>query len=252
MIAPYAGVVFDLDGVIYLAERVIPGAPEAVAAVRAGGCAVAFVTNNASRTPEQVAAKLSGMGVPADVGEVVTSSQAAARLIEPGTRCMVVGADGLRTVLTRRGCTFTDDPDEAETVVVGFTPELVWDDLRRATLALRAGARFVATNTDVAFPSPEGLVPGNGAVVAALSAASGRSPDVAGKPFPALFEAVAERLPSGRLLMVGDRPDTDIAGARDLGWDTALVLTGVTTRDEAAAVDPAPTFVWDSVADLVG
>lgn len=246
----YVGVVFDLDGVIYLAERPVPGAAETVAAVRASGRPVAFVTNNAARTPEEVAAKLAGMGVPATPEEVVTSSQAAARLIEPGARCLVVGADGLRTVLARRGCVEVREPQEAEVVVVGFTRDLVWDDLRRATLALRRGARYVATNGDVAFPSPEGLVPGNGATVAALNAASGRTPEIAGKPYPALFEAVVERLPRGRLLMVGDRPDTDIAGARALGWDTALVLTGVTDREDVAGLDPRPTYVLDSVADL--
>lgn len=248
----YSGIVFDLDGVLYLADRAVPGAAETVAAVRASGRAVAFVTNNASKTPEQVADKLTAMGVPATVEEVVTSSQAAARLIEPGTRCLVVGADGLRTVLARRGCAFVHDPGEADTVVVGFTHDLVWDDLRRATLALRRGARYVATNSDVTFPSPEGLVPGNGAVVAALNAASGRTPQIAGKPFPALFEAVAERLPPGRLLMIGDRLETDIAGAQALGWDTALVLTGVTAQDGIDELDPEPTYVLDSVADLLG
>lgn len=248
----YAGVVFDLDGVIYLADSPVPGAAATVAAVREAGPGVAFVTNNASRTPEEIADKLCSMGVPATVDEIVTSSQATARLIEPGTRCLVVGADGLRTILERRGCVEVRDPDEAEAVVVGFTRDLVWDDLRRATLALRRGARYLATNGDVAFPSPEGLVPGNGAAVAAVSAASGRTPEIAGKPFPALFEAVAERLPAGRLLMIGDRPDTDIAGAAALGWDTALVLTGVTDADATADLDPAPTYIMDSVADLLG
>lgn len=243
--------VFDLDGVIYLADRALPGAAETVAAVRAAGLGVAFVTNNASRTPEEVAEKLSGMGVSVTVEEIVTSSQATARIIEPGTRCLVVGASGLRTVLDRRGCVAVDDPDDADAVVVGFTRDLVWDDLRRATLALRRGARYVATNGDVAFPSTEGLVPGNGAVVAALNAASGRTPEIAGKPYPALFETVVERLPTGRLLMVGDRPETDIAGAHALGWDTVLVLTGVTAEEGTHGLDPAPTYILDSVADLL-
>lgn len=248
----YAGVVFDLDGVIYLADRPVPGAAETVAAVRESGRPVAFVTNNAARTPEQVAEKLAAMGVPATPEEIVTSSQAAARLLEPGDRCLVVGADGLRTVLARRGCVEVDEPDDAEVVVVGFTRDLVWDDLRRATLALRRGVRYVATNGDVAFPSLEGLVPGNGAVVAALNAASGRTPEIAGKPYPALFEAVIDRLPDGPLLMVGDRAETDIAGAAALGWDTVLVLTGVTAREATDGLDPAPTYILDSVADLLG
>ena len=248
----YAGVVFDLDGVVYLASTPIPGAAETVAAVRAAGCGIAFVTNNAARAPEEVSDKLAGMGIPTAPEEIVTSSQAAARLLEPGTRCLIVGTDGLRTVLARRGCVEVEEPGDAETVVVGFTRDLVWDDLRRAALALRRGARYVGTNGDVAFPSPEGLVPGNGAALAALSAASGRTPEIAGKPYPALFEAVAERLPEGPLLMIGDRLETDIAGAHALGWDTVLVLTGVTSAEDAAALDdPAPTYVLDSVADLL-
>lgn len=247
----YAGVVFDLDGVLYLADTPLPGGSQAVAAARAAGCGVAFVTNNATKTPEDVAAKLARMGIEAAPDEVVTSSQAAARLLEPGTRCLVIGAEGLRTVLQRRGCVQVDDHEEAETVVVGFTRELTWDHLRRATLALRRGARFLATNADVTFPAPEGLLPGNGATVAALTAASERTPEVAGKPEPALFRTVAERLPEGPLLMIGDRAGTDIAGAAALGWDTVLMLSGVTTREAVDGLDPAPTFVLDSVADLL-
>lgn len=248
----YAGVVFDLDGVCYLADTPIPRASDTVAAVRAAGCKVAFVTNNATKTPEDVADKLAGMGFEIDAEEVVTSSQAAARLVEPGTRCLVIGAAGLRTVLDRRGCVEVDDPADAETVVVGFTRDLTWNDLRRATLALRRGVRFLATNADVTFPAPEGMLPGNGAALAALTAASGRDPEVAGKPEPALFRTVAERLPHGPLLMIGDRAGTDIAGAAALGWDTALVLSGVTPREDVAGLDPAPTFVLDTVADLLG
>lgn len=250
-ITRYAGVVFDLDGVVYLGDEPVAGAAQTVAAVREAGCGVAFVTNNATRTPEQIADKLVAMGVKASAEEIVTSSLAAARIIEPDTRCLVVGAEGLRTALARRGCVEVTEPDDAQTVVVGFTRQLVWDELRRATLALRKGARFVATNTDAAFPSEEGLLPGNGATVAALRTATGRTPEVAGKPSPALFATVAERLPHGRLLMIGDRPETDVAGAAALGWDTALVLTGVTDADGVAACEPAPTFVLDSVVQLL-
>lgn len=250
----YAGVVFDLDGVVYLGSEVLPGAVETVAAARKAGVGVAFVTNNASRTPVEVAEKLSAMGIPVEAEEIVTSGQATAELLNPGDRCLVVGSEGLRSVLTDRGCTLVEAPADADAVVVGFTPDLVWDDLRRATLALARGARFLGTNEDPAFPSPEGLWPGNGAVLAALRAASGREPEIAGKPKPPVFRAAGKRVGSDadRVLMVGDRLETDIAGAHAFGWDTALVLTGVTTRQQAEAAEPRPTYVVERVDELLG
>lgn len=242
--------VFDLDGVVYRGERVLPGAADAIAGVRAAGIGVAFVTNNAARTVDQVADKLRGLGIPVEADEIVTSSLAAASLLEPGDRCLVIGMDGLRAALADRGCVEVTEPDDAEVVVVGFNRELVWDDLRRATVALHRGARFLGTNADATFPSLEGLWPGNGAVLAALTAATDRSPEIAGKPEAPMFQAAADRLPEGRLLMIGDRPQTDIAGAHALGWDTVLVLSGVTAREGIDGLDPAPTFVLDSVANL--
>lgn len=251
-IEDYAGVVFDLDGVVYRGEAALPGAAEAVAGVRAAGRGVAFVTNNAARTPDQIVDKLVGLGIPVQADEIVTSSLAAATLLEPGDRCLVIGMDGLRGALAERGCIEVTEPDDTDVVVVGFDRELVWDDLRRATVALHRGARFVGTNADATFPSPEGLWPGNGAVLAALSAATERRPEIAGKPEAPMFQAAADRLPEGRLLMIGDRPQTDIAGAHALGWDTALVLTGVTARDGTDDLDPTPTYIMDSVAELLG
>lgn len=242
----------DIDGVVVRGTVALPGAAEAVAALRAAGVGVAFATNNATRTPDAVAALLTESGVAAGAGEVVTSSVAAAELLAPGTRCLVIGMEGLRVALSERGCTLVRDPSDAEAVVVGLDTGLVWDDLRRATLALRAGARFVATNGDRTFPAAEGLVPGNGATVAALVAASDRAPEYAGKPHAPLFAAAAAVLPPGALLMVGDRLDTDIAGAAAQGWDTAVVLTGVATAAEAAAFTPPPTYVAASLAELVG
>ncbi len=249
--ARYAGVVLDIDGVVRRGPEPIPGAGDAVARLRDRGVAVAFVTNNASRTPGEMAAALREVGVAADAGEIVTSAQAAAALLDPGTRCLVIGMTGLQAALAERDCVLVESPDAAEAVVVGFDRNLVWDDLRRATLAIRRGARFVATNADRTFPSPEGLWPGNGAIVAALETATDVTAEVAGKPQPPLLLAAAERLPDGPLLMVGDRPDTDLDGAAALGWDTALVLTGVTPRDAVAGLARAPTWVLDSVADLL-
>ena len=251
VLARYAGVVFDLDGVCYRGGTPVDGAAETIAATRRAGIPVAFATNNAARTPEQIAEKLKGMGLPVLPGDIVTSALAAAQLLDPGTRCLVIGADGLWSALAQRGCPAVAEPAEAEAVVVGFTRDLDWEALRRATAALLAGADFLGTNGDVNFPVEGGLAPGNGATLAALSAASGRTPRIAGKPHAALFEAAAARFPSGRRLMVGDRIETDIAGAQALGWDTALALSGVTTPAMAREADPPPTYVVETVRDLL-
>lgn len=249
--AAYSGVVIDLDGVCYLGDEPIDGASDAVAELRAAGIGVAFATNNATRTPEQTADKLRSLGFEADADEVVSSAVAAAEMIEPGTRCFVIGMRGLRDALRARGCEVVDDPDEAEAVVTGLDRELTYDKLVAGTRALVAGARFVASNTDSSFPSPDGIKPGAGVIVAALETATGRSAEVAGKPASGLFTAAAERLPDGDLLMIGDRIGTDLTGADALGWDTALVLTGVTERADVEDADIEPTYVADDLASLV-
>jgi HAD superfamily hydrolase (TIGR01450 family) len=248
----YAGIVFDIDGVLARADQAIPGAGETLAELKRRGVGLSLATNNAARTPTEVAAALSAVGVAVEPEDIVTSAMAAAELLDPGTRCLVIGMAGLHEALAGRGCVAVREPGEAEAVVVGWHRGLVWDDLRRATLALTGGdVRFLATNTDVTYPAPEGLWPGNGAVVTALAAASGRQPDVAGKPYPPLLQAAARRLPDGPLLMVGDRHDTDIVGAAGLGWDTALVLSGVTAPEIVPALEPAPTWVLDDVRGLL-
>jgi 4-nitrophenyl phosphatase len=231
LIDRYAGVVFDIDGVLCRGESALPGAAEVLRALRARDLGLALVTNNAGRTPAQIVAWLDGMGLTIAPDEVLTSSIAAATLVEPGTRCVVIGADGLREALRARGAVTVTDPQQAQAVVVGIDVNLHYDDLRRAAQALHAGARFVATNADRTFPMSDGLWPGNGATIAALTAATGREPEIAGKPQPALFAAAATRIGRTPLLMVGDRVETDIDGAAALGWDTALVLTGVSTAD---------------------
>jgi glycerol-1-phosphatase len=251
MVGGYSGVVLDVDGVLCRGTEPIPGAGAAVAELRRRGLGVALATNNASRTPAQVAAALAGIGIPVGPQDVITSAIAAAGMVEPGTRCLVIGMEGLRGPLAARGCVEVTEPDDAEVVVVGIDTGLVYDDLRRATLALHRGARFVATNTDAALPVPDGIWPGNGAIVAALRAATGREPEVAGKPYAPLFQAAAAALPAGPLLMVGDRPETDLDGARAMGWDTALVLSGITSAEAAAALDPQPTYVLPDLAALV-
>ena len=251
LVDAYGCVLFDIDGVVRLGPDPIEGAGDAVAAIAARGIGVGYVTNNSSATPQDMAAKLREVGVPATAEQIMTSALAVAALLEPGSRCLIIGMDGLAQALRARGCVLVDDPAQAQAVVVGFDRSLQWDDLRRATLALHAGARFLATNDDPTFPSPEGLWPGNGAIVAALERSSGRTAEVAGKPHAPLLQAAAARCASGPVLLVGDRHSTDIAGGAALGWDTALVLTGVTTRADSADLDPPPTYIVDSVADLL-
>jgi glycerol 3-phosphatase-2 len=247
----YAGILLDIDGVVLHLDEPIPGAAETVTALRERGIGIGFLSNNASRTPEAITEVMHAAGMEASSNEVITSAVVAAELLEPGTRCLVIGTEGLVNPLRTRGCVLVRAPEDAQAVVVGWNRELVWDDLRRATLALTRGARFVATNGDVTYPAREGMWPGNGAVLAALTAATGRQPEIAGKPEPAMFRAAAAQLPSGPLLMVGDRPETDLVGAAALGWDTALVLTGVTSRDAVADVRPRPTWILDDVRGLL-
>lgn len=247
----YTGVVIDLDGVCYRGGRAIAGSRDAVVALRAAGIGLAFATNNATRTPQRTAEKLRSLGFDVDADEIVTSAIAAADLIEPGTRCLVIGMEGLRAALRERGCELVEDPDTAEAVVTGLDRDLTYDKLVAGTRALLAGARFVASNTDGSFPAADGISPGAGIISAALETATGRTPEVAGKPRATLFRSAAARLPDGDILMIGDRIETDLHGAAALGWDTALVLTGVTTRADADTADPAPTYVAADLASLV-
>ena len=247
----YAGIVLDIDGVCVRGKSTIPGAPETVDELRKLGVGLAFATNNASRTPAAVADHLRDAGFIVDASEVVTSGQAAARLLAPGTRCLVIGMEGVREPLIERGCVITPDYTQADAVVVGIDTDLTYEDLALATLAIGRGARFVGTNPDPSFPSERGQIPGNGAILAALRTATGVQAEVAGKPEAPLFEAAADRMPEGPLLMVGDRLDTDVQGAAELGWDTALALTGSTHRDMLAAATSAPTYVLETIADLL-
>jgi glycerol-1-phosphatase len=247
----YGHVLLDIDGVVRRGSEPIPGAGAAVAAIEARGIDVTYVTNNSSATPADLAAKLRAVDVAAAPEQILTSAAVAASLLEPATRCLVIGMEGLREALDARGCVVVTDPAQAEAVVVGFDNRLTWAALRDATLALHAGARFLATNDDPTFPSPEGLWPGNGAIVAALERSSGRRAEIAGKPHAPLLLAAAARCDRSPVLFVGDRHSTDIAGGAALGWDTALVLTGVTPAEAVPGLEPAPTYVLDSVAGML-
>ncbi|MGN9811511.1 HAD-IIA family hydrolase [Micromonospora sp. BQ11] len=254
----YTLVAFDLDGVIYLIDRPIPGAVEAVGRLHAEGRAVAYATNNASRRSSEVADLLTGMGVPARPDEVLTSAAAAAELLADrlpaGSAVLVVGAEALRAEIRAVGLVPVSRADEAPVAVVqGYGPQVGWVDLAEASVAVRGGATWIATNTDRTLPSGRGPLPGNGSLVAALRTALGRDPDVVvGKPEPELFAAAARRAGAGRTLVVGDRLDTDIEGAGRAGLDSLLVLTGVSDVAELLAAPPErrPTYVAKDLAGL--
>jgi HAD superfamily hydrolase (TIGR01450 family) len=257
LVDAYDLVIFDLDGVIYLIDKPIDGAVEAVGRLRSAGMAVAYATNNASRRAADVAALLTGMGVPATPDEVLTSAGAAAALLAEdlpaGSPVLVVGAEALRAELRDVGLLPVSRLDESPVAVVqGYGPDVAWKDLAEASLAVRAGARWMATNTDRTLPSPRGPLPGNGSLVAVLRTALGRDPDVVvGKPEPALFTTAASRSGAAKSLVVGDRLDTDIEGAVRAGMDSLLVLTGVSGPAEmlSAPAERRPTHV---AADLSG
>ncbi|GAA5192137.1 HAD-IIA family hydrolase [Rugosimonospora acidiphila] len=253
----YDLVIFDLDGVVYLGTEPIPGAADAINRLHAEHRALAYATNNAGRRPEEVAELLVSLGIPAASDEVITSPQAAARLLAErlpaGAGVLVVGTDALRSEIRGVGLTPVDSAEAAPAAVVqGYGPDVGWRMLAEASVAIRAGALWVATNGDRTLPSPRGPLPGNGALVAALATALDRAPDaIVGKPEPALFHQAAKRIGAQLPLVVGDRLDTDIEGAVRAGMDSVLVLTGVSTAQDVLAAPPhrRPTFI---AADLTG
>ncbi len=231
-------VLCDLDGVVWLSREAIPGAAEAVARLRRSGRRVLFVTNNSMSTIADQEDALSTIGIPSQ-GDVVTSAQAAASLVEPGERVLVCAAAGVVEAVEGRGAHVATDRDqEVDAVVVGLHHDFDYAGLRAANRAIRRGARFVATNDDSSFPTPEGPIPGAGALVAAVATASGVQPVIAGKPHPPMAALVAarcgDRFRGSRALMVGDRFSTDGRFAAELGCAFALVRTGVTALGDVA------------------
>jgi glycerol-1-phosphatase len=250
----YDAFLFDLDGVLYRGDRPIAGAAEAVAAIRAMHKGVAFVTNNSSRTPDAVAAHLATVGVDASPDEVETSAlTAAGDLPARGVRtAFVIGEDGLRTALAGAGIEPADSGVDVDGVVVGWDRSFTYEKLLAASVAVQHGAALFATNADANYPAPDGSTwPGAGSLVAAVETASQTRATIFGKPNAPIFEAARRRAGGGRALVIGDRVDTDIEGARRLGWDSALVLTGISTREDLEAAGFAATYVLDDLAELV-
>ncbi|MGR7027736.1 HAD-IIA family hydrolase [Geodermatophilus sp. URMC 62] len=233
----------DLDGVVYVGPDAVPGVPAALAAAREAGMRLGFVTNNAARPPEEVAHHLTALGVPAGPDEVITSSQAAASvvagLLGRGARVLPVGGPGVAAALRAAGLTVVDRAEDAPAAVVqGYGREVGWAQLAEAVVAVRNGARHVATNADATIPSPRGPLPGNGAMVGVVRDVTGREPLVTGKPDPAMHAECVRRTGAERPLVVGDRLDTDIEGSQRAGAASLLVLSGVTDPATLLAAGP--------------
>jgi 4-nitrophenyl phosphatase len=246
-------VCFDLDGVIWRGESPIPGSAAAVASLRAHGLRVAFLTNNSSATVGEYLQRLRAAGIDAATDDLVTSAQAAARLLseqlEPGSKVLACAGAGVVEALSAAGFVVVD-VGPAAAVVVGWHRTFDFDRLVRAADAVRGGAHFVATNLDPTFPVPGGLLPGAGAIAAAVATAAGSRPEVAGKPHAPMVRIVRERY-GEHGVVVGDRPSTDGALAAALGWPFALVLSGVAgSPGDEPIPDPAPPFVAADCAEL--
>ena len=257
LISLFDALLADLDGVVYTGPHAIPGAVEALQQLEGLGIGLGYVTNNASRTPAQVAEHLRDLGAPAEDSQVVSSSQAAAELLAsrlaPGARVLITGSPALAQEIELVGLTPVSSQEENPAAVVqGFNPGIGWKDLAEAAFVVSAGALWVATNTDMSLPQARGIAPGNGTLVAAVSAATGQTPLVAGKPEAPLFHAAAKRLAADRPLVVGDRLDTDILGGNNAGFATVAVLTGVDTKHSILAARTAerPVYLVGELSDL--
>jgi glycerol-1-phosphatase len=243
LVQVYDLVLLDLDGVVYIGAAAVPGAAEALDRVRAAGVRTSFVTNNASRPPHAVGSHLRELGVQAEDDDVVTSAQAAAALLSrrlpAGAAVLVVGGEGLYRALEAVGLKpVASVDDQPGAVVQGFGPDVGWRLLAEGARAVRSGLPWIATNVDLTVPTPYGPAPGNGTLVAAIATATGVQPEVAGKPQPTLFLEAAKRYGARRPLVVGDRLDTDLEGARAAQMDGLLVLTGVHRTPELLAAIP--------------
>lgn len=245
-------IICDIDGVVYRGDRLLPGADRALRRLREAGAGLWFATNNSIRSPESISEKIRELtGVLVPPRNIVTSSQAAVHLLgEAAGPVMVLGGAGIHAALAEAGIPVTDDPGEAEALIVGLDRELTYRRLSRAAEAVWAGARFIATNTDPTFPVADGLEPGGGAIVAAVAAATGVEPEVAGKPH-APMRAVLRSLGIGPAWVIGDRVDTDVALAREEpDWRSVLVLTGVSVAGDGSEADHVVGDLADAV-DLV-
>jgi HAD superfamily hydrolase (TIGR01450 family) len=258
LLARYQHVVLDLDGVVWLGEVCTREAPQAIAELRAGGKTITFVTNDARRSPEEYVRKLWSLGVQASLEEIVTAGASIQHVLaerQQRTGAYVIGAPALFRHVSESGHRIlngTPDASRADVVVLAAHDELHFVDLGPAIEAILGGAEMIAAGRDPTYPAENGPSPGTGALVAALEYATSRTARIIGKPDPQIFRTALDRLGDGRTLVVGDRLDSDLAGAAAAGLDAAIVLSGVTTRLEAqAASDPSPVAIADDLHALV-
>jgi 4-nitrophenyl phosphatase len=247
--------VLDMDGVLWHDSQPIGDLPQIFASIRAKGLKFVLATNNAVKTIPAFQSKLVGMGVSVSPEEIINSAMAAAHLLHQrfpkGGAVYIVGEDGIRNALTRLG--FYEAEENVLAVVAGLDRQFSFDKLYTATRLIRQGAPFYGTNPDRTFPTPQGLTPGAGSILAAIEAASETAPIIAGKPSPTLFNVALERLGVAphQALAVGDRLETDILGGQRAGCKTALVLSGVTSRSAGENWSPQPDIIAADLAALV-
>jgi 4-nitrophenyl phosphatase len=244
--------VFDLDGVVYLDSTAVPGAGEALSALRNAGHQILFATNNSVRSVETVVGNIARRtGFVPDSGSVITSGLAAANLLrDTGEKCLVLGSDELSATLSGAGIELTTDPADAGAVVVGLDLGLSYERLTRAVVAIGGGARFIATNDDATYPMPNARYPGAGSIVAAVERATGKTPIVCGKPNRPMRDLIEQKIEHAEVWMVGDRPETDLALAADAGWGKILVLSGVTDHHDPLPSNLKPDHTIATIADL--
>lgn len=248
----------DMDGVLWRGHDPLPGLQEFVRFLRQRGIRLVCATNNASTPPEQLAERLQSWGTDITADEIVTSATATAdylaETLPAAARLYVIGMEGLRRALAAKGFQLAAEDDRAPVtaVVVGIDWQVAYPHFKRAALHIRAGARFFGTNGDVTFPSPEGIIPGNGALLALIEAATAVKPAIIGKPEPGLYQMALKRLQARpeQTLVLGDRMETDILGAARLGLKSALVLTGVTPREALPGFDYQPDWIFDDLPAL--
>lgn len=246
----------DLDGVVYRGDQVIPTAPSTLDRIRASSVKLLFLTNNSARTPQQVADGMQKLGVPAQREEILTSALATAAMLRAegagGSSAYVIGERGVLEALGEIGIAILDgEPETADLVVVGWDRGVDYSKLKTASLLVERGARLIATNPDASFPASDGLWPGAGAILAAVTTTTGATPVIVGKPARPLFEAAAEATEAGRPLVVGDRLDTDIGGAHAMTWDSLLVLSGASTPADLLDASHLPTYVARDISGLL-
>lgn len=258
LVDAYDAALFDLDGVVYLGPAPVEGAPEGITALRERGTKVGFVTNNAARPPQVVVDQLTSLGVPSELGDVVTSAQAGARMLAEqlpeGSKVLVVGTQALADEVQALGLQpVWSSEDEPVAVVQGYDPGMTWPRLDDACYAIQHGATWFATNTDATRPTDKGIVPGAGTQIAAVQATTTVRPQVAGKPCPPLLHETLRRLDAKQAIFVGDRLDTDIQGAVAVGLDSLFVFTGAHGKHDlaTAGVDARPTHIGHDLRALL-